>query len=94
MRAVLFLAVVCLAGVADAQGIYNPFGGGVQYMGPYQPSRVYPGFHYYNPTAPVYPIAAPYGRGYGGAAYWQREEAITELRRIRWELEDARWRRR
>ena len=100
------LAVVLLliaAGSAAAQSIYTP--GYYGALGPWQPSRVYPGYHYYNYTAPVYPIAAPiYGRSrYGGYdnydfdAYLQRETTNSELRRIRNSIEDAnadrRWRR-
>jgi hypothetical protein len=87
MRSIIFAAVVSLASVAYGQG-------GVWYGGPYQPSRVAPGYNYYNASAPVYPIGAnPFGGYYGGYG-WQQQQ---ELRRIRYELEDAnfnrRWRR-
>jgi hypothetical protein len=84
MRSIIFAAVVSLASVSYGQG-------GVWYGGPYQPSRVSPGFVYYNSTAPVYPVAAnPFGGYYGGYG-WQQQQ---ELRRIRWELEEANFNRR
>jgi hypothetical protein len=90
MKALAFLIVLCVASAAQAQSIYTPgYSGGV---GPWQQSRVHSGFLYYNHSAPVYPIARPYG--YGGAAYWQREETNYELRQIKREIEDSNWRRR
>jgi len=90
MRSIIFAAVVSLASVA-----YGQYPSGVWVAGPYQPSRVAPGFVYYNSTAPVYPVAAnPFGGYYGGYG-WQQQQ---ELRRIRWAIEDEafenRWRRR
>jgi hypothetical protein len=92
MRSLIVAAVLCVAATASGQNIYTPgYYGGV---GPWQPSRVSPSYLYYNHSAPVYPIARPYGYGYGGAAYWQREETNYELRQIRREIEDSNWRRR
>lgn len=93
MRSLAILAALCFASAANAQNIFQPgYSGGV---GPWQASRVYPGMIYYNHSAPVYPISYPiYNRGYGGAAYWQREEANYELRQIRREVEEINWRRR
>jgi hypothetical protein len=92
MKALAFLIALCVASEASGQSIYTPgFSGSV---GPWQASRVHSGYLYYNHSAPVYPIARPYGYGYGGAAYWQREETNYELRQIRREIEDSNWRRR
>lgn len=93
MRYLIVLAALCFASTANAQSIFTPgFAGSV---GPWQQSRVYPGWNYYHASAPVYPISYPiYNRGYGGAAYWQREESLYELRAIRRELEyGRRWNR-
>jgi len=76
----LILALALLApSIASAQQ------GGLWYGGPYAPSRVAPGYNYYNASAPVYPVAGnPFGAGYGYS--WQQR---AELRRIRWATEDA-----
>ena len=81
MRAIIFALAVTVASVASAQ-----YPGGVQVLGPYQPSP-WGGSYYYNPSVPPYrgPIASP---------YWYDDYSdyatARELRRIRWELEDAR----
>lgn len=89
MRPLILLAALCFASTANAQNIFQPgYSGG---MGPWQASRVHSGYLYYHASAPVYPISYPiYNRGYGGAAYWQREESLYELRQIRRELEYGR----
>lgn len=88
MRSLAFLAVLVVAASAQGQSIYTPgYSGGV---GPWQPSRV-GGYWYYNHSAPVYPIARPYGGGY---RTFLQEEQLIETRRIRQDLEDASWRRR
>jgi hypothetical protein len=77
------LLVLCFASAANAQNIFTPgYSGGV---GPWQPSRV-GGYWFYNHSAPVYPIARPYGYGRGYRTYLQ-EESLYELRAIRRELE-------
>ncbi len=87
MRAFIIAAVLCVASAAQAQSIYTPgYSGGV---GPWQQSRVYPGYIYYNHSAPVYPIARPYYGGYGYRTFLQ-EEQLIETRRIRRELEYGR----
>lgn len=80
----LILALALLApSIASAQQ------GGVWYGGPYAPSRVAPTHVYYNPTAPIYPVA---GNPFGSYGYtWQQR---MELRRIRWAVEDAEFSRR
>ena len=79
MRPLLITLTLLIASSASAQS------GGVWYGGPYAPSRVAPTYNYYNASAPVYPIGAnPFGAG--GYGYWQQR---AELRRIRFELEEA-----
>lgn len=84
MRPLILALALTFPSIASAQV------GGVWYGGPYAPSRVAPTYNYYNASAPYYPIAAnPFGaHGYGG---WRQQ---LELRRIRWELEDANFSRR
>lgn len=79
MRPLLIALALAIASTVSAQS------GEVWVAGPYQPSRVSPGYLYYNPTAPYYPVAAnPFGAGhYGG---WRQQ---VELRRVRWAIEDA-----
>lgn len=89
MRTLLFALFVSVASVASAQ-----YPGGVWTAGPYQKSRVSPGYLYYDPTALVYGVAAnPFGSGYYGSSYysWQTR---NELRRLRWDMEDAEFNRR
>ena len=84
MRTLVLALALCLASSASAQQ------GGVWYGGPYAPSRVAPTYNYYNASAPVYPIAAnPFGAGYYSGYGWNQQQ---ELRRIRYQLEDARFR--
>lgn len=79
MRAIIFALAVTVASAASAQ-----YPGGVQVLGPWQPSQ-YGGYYFSNPSVPRYtgPIASP---------YWGYDDYATarEIRRIRWELEDAR----
>lgn len=84
MRAFIFSLVATFASVASAQ-----YPGGVQVLGPWQPSQ-FGGYYYSNPSVPRYtgPLAGPW---YG----WDDDYATSrELRRIRWELEDQRINRR
>ncbi len=92
MRSLALLACLCLASTVQAQSIFTPGYSGA--VGPWQPSRVSPSYwNYYNSSAPVYPVAAPYG-GYGYRTYLQ-EESLYQLRAIRREVEfdNRRWRR-
>lgn len=79
MRLLLLTLALLIAPIASAQQ------GAIWYGGPWQPSRVAPGYNYYNASAPVYPIGAN-AFGAGGYGYWQQR---AELRRIRWAIEDA-----
>lgn len=79
MRAIIFALAVTVASVASAQ-----YPGGVQVLGPYQPSP-WGGSYYYNPSVPPYrgPIASP---------YWGFDDdyaTARELRRLRWSIEGA-----
>jgi len=86
MRAIIFSLVATFASVASAQ-----YPGGVEVLGPWQPSP-YGGDYYFNPSAPPYrgPLALQPLYGYGFDDY----ATTRELRRIRWELEDQRLNRR
>lgn len=77
MRAIIFALALTVASVASAQ-----YPGGVQVLGPYQPSP-WGGYYYANPSVPRYtgPMALQYGWGYDDP-YTARQ-----IRRIRWQLE-------
>ncbi len=90
MRPTALLIALTITSAAHGQSIYTP--GYYGAVGPYQQSRVYPGFQYYNHSAPYYPVRG-YGYGSRHRTYLQ-EESLYELRQIRQELEDANWQRR
>ncbi len=64
-------------------------------VGPYQPSRVSPGYLYYNATAPYYGVSgSPFDGGYYGSSYYGGWQSRRELRELRWSIEDAEFNRR
>lgn len=84
MRPLIVAVALLVPSIASAQ-----YPSGVWYGGPYAPSRVAPGYNYYNASAPVYPVAGnPFGAGYRYG--WEQQ---MELRRIRFELEELNSRR-
>ena len=87
MRALLFCVALTVCSVAHAQHPYFR----AEVIGPWQPSRVSPGYVYYNHSAPVYPVA---GRGYYGSRAYDDFQMRNEIRELRWAVEDADFNRR